>query len=78
VALRVSPTEASRAQINELFSSDADLLSVLEYVALLSVRLTFQSVVDEVFCDEVGRERYERRGEGSPRATATVGKRPAV
>jgi hypothetical protein len=34
VALRVSPTEAIRAQITELFSSDADLLSVLEYVAL--------------------------------------------
>jgi putative transposase len=66
VALRVSPTEAIRAQINELFSSDADLLSVLEQVARLSVRLTFQSVIEEVVCDELGRGRYERRREESP------------
>jgi putative transposase len=66
VALRVSPTEAIRAQINELFSSEADLLSVLEQVARLSVRLTFQSVVEEVVCDELGRDRYERRDEASP------------
>ncbi len=65
MALRVSPTEAIRAQINELFSSEADLLSVLEQVARLSVRLTFQSVVEEVVCDELGRQRYERRSEGS-------------
>lgn len=56
MALRVSPTEAIRAQINELFSSEADLLSVLEQVARLSVRLTFQSVVEEVVCDELGRD----------------------
>ena len=66
MALRVSPTEAIRAQINELFSSEADLLSVLEQVARLSVRLTFQSVVEEVVCDELGRDRYERRSEESP------------
>jgi len=66
VASRVSPTEAIRAQIDELFSSDGDLLSVLEQVARLSVRLTFQSVVEEVVCDELGRQRYERRDEESP------------
>ncbi len=78
MALRVSPTEAIRAQINDLFSSEADLLSVLEQVARLSVRLTFQSVVEEVVCDELGREPLrapQRRVR--PRATATAGKRPA-
>ena len=66
MAVRVSPTEAIRAQIDQLFSSDGDLLSVLEQVARLSVRLTFQSVVEEVVCDELGRDRYERRREESP------------
>ena len=66
MAVRVSPTEAIRAQIDQLFSSDGDLLSVLEQVARLSVRLTFQSVVEEVVCDELGRDRYERRSEESP------------
>ena len=61
MAPRVSPTEVIRAQIHDLFSSEGDLLSVLEQVARLSVRLTFQSVVEEVVCDELGRERYERR-----------------
>jgi putative transposase len=65
VAPRVSPTEAIRAQINELFGSDGDLLSVLEQVARLSVRLTFQSVIEEVVCDELGRDRYQRRSEES-------------
>ena len=36
MAVRVSPTEAIRAQIDQLFSSDGDLLSVLEQVARLS------------------------------------------
>jgi hypothetical protein len=43
VAVRVSPTEAIRAQIHELFESGGELLSVVEQVARLSVRLTFQS-----------------------------------
>ncbi|HMK98156.1 MAG TPA: IS256 family transposase [Acidimicrobiales bacterium] len=66
MAPRVSPTEVIRAQIHDLFSSEGDLLSVLEQVARLSVRLTFQSVVEEVVCDELGRERYERRDDESP------------
>ena len=33
MAVRVSPIEAIRAQFNELFDSDGDLLSVLEQVA---------------------------------------------
>jgi putative transposase len=61
VAARVSPTEAIRAEIHELFASDGELLSVLEQVARLSVRLTFQSVVEEIVCEELGRDRYQRR-----------------
>ena len=54
MAPRVSPTEAIRAEIHELFASDGELLSVLEQVARLSVRLTFQSVVEEIVCEELG------------------------
>jgi transposase-like protein len=61
VAVRVSPTEAIRAQIHELFESGGELLSVVEQVARLSVRLTFQSVIEEIVCEELGRDRYQRR-----------------
>jgi putative transposase len=67
VAARVSPTEAIRAEIQELFASDGELLSVLEQVARLSVRLTFQSVVEEIVCEELGRDRYQRRTAEGPR-----------
>jgi putative transposase len=66
VAPRVSPTEAIRAEIHELFASDGELLTVLEQVARLSVRLTFQSVVEEIVCEELGRDRYQRRTGDSP------------
>jgi putative transposase len=66
VAARVSPTEAIRAEIHELFSSGGELLSVIEQVARLSVRLTFQSVIEEIVCEELGRSRYQRRTGGSP------------
>jgi putative transposase len=66
VAARVSPTEAIRAEIHELFASGGELLSVLEQVARLSVRLTFQSVVEEIVCEELGRDRYQRRTADSP------------
>jgi putative transposase len=66
VASRVSPTEAIRAEIHQLFASDGELLSVLEQVARLSVRLTFQSVVEEIVCEELGRDRYQRRTADSP------------
>jgi putative transposase len=61
VAARVSPTETIRAQIRELFGSGGELLSVIEQVARLSVRLTFQSVIEEIVCEELGRDRYQRR-----------------
>jgi len=66
VAVRVSPTEAIRAQIHELFESGGELLSVVEQVARLSVRLTFQSVIEEIICEELGRGRYQRRSQDLP------------
>jgi putative transposase len=66
VAARVSPTQTIRAHIDELFASGGELLSVLEQVARLSVRLTFQSVVEEIVCEELGRDRYQRRTADSP------------
>jgi putative transposase len=66
VAARVSPTETIRAEIHQLFESGGELLSVIEQVARLSVRLTFQSVIEEIVCEELGRGRYERRREDSP------------
>jgi hypothetical protein len=77
VAVRVSPTETIRAEIHELFASGGELLSVVEQVARLSVRLTFQSVIEEIVCEELGRGRYQRRTADSPEATATAGSRPA-
>jgi putative transposase len=66
VAVRVSPTETIRAEIHELFASGGELLSVVEQVARLSVRLTFQSVIEEIVCEELGRGRYQRRTADSP------------
>jgi putative transposase len=66
VAPRVSPTETIRAEIHELFESGGELLSVIEQVARLSVRLTFQSVIEEIVCEELGRGRYQRRTADSP------------
>ena len=66
MAVRVSPTEAIRAQIHELFESGGELLSVVEQVARLSVRLTFQSVIEEIVCEELGRGRYQRRSQDLP------------
>ena len=66
MAPRVSPTETIRAQINDLFAGDRDLMGTIEEVARLSVRLTFQSVIEEIVLQELGRKRYERRGADSP------------
>lgn len=66
MAPRVSPTEAIRAQIDELFAAGGDVLGVVEEIARLSVRLTFQSVIEELVVQELGRRRYERRGAKSP------------
>ena len=46
MAGRVSPVERIRAEIDQLFSSDRDLASILEDVARLSVRLVFQAALE--------------------------------
>jgi len=66
VAPRVSPTETIRAQIDELFAGGGDVMGAVEQIARLSVRLTFQSVIEEVVLQELGRGRYERRGADGP------------
>ena len=43
---RVSPTVRLRAEIDELFSSDRDLASILEDVARVSVRLMMQTALE--------------------------------
>jgi hypothetical protein len=52
-------------------------VGVVEQVARLSVRLRFQSVVEEIVCEELGRDRDQRRTADSPEATATAGSSPA-
>lgn len=58
---RVSPTARLRADIDELFSSDRELSSILEDVARLSVRLMMQVAVEAEVDEFLGRVRYERR-----------------
>jgi len=64
VARRVLPVERIRAEIDQLFSSDHDLASILEEVARLSVRLVLQIAVEAEVEEFLGRARYERRGDG--------------
>jgi putative transposase len=63
VAGRVSPVERIRDEIDQLFSSDRDLASILEDVARLSVRLVFQAALEVEVEEFLGRARYERRDE---------------
>ena len=58
---RVSPTARLRADIDELFSSDRELSSILEDVARLSVRLMMQVAVEAEVDEFLGRARYQRR-----------------
>lgn len=51
MAPRVSPTERIRAEIHALFDGDVELGAVLEQVARLSVRLTFQGVLEEIVAE---------------------------
>ena len=64
MARRVSPVERIRAEIDQLFSSDHDLASILEDVARLSVRLVLQTALEAEVEEFLGRARYERRGDG--------------
>jgi len=78
VSRRVSPTARLRAEINELFSSDRELSSVLEDVARLSVRLMMQVAVEaevEVFLD---RARYQRRDDEHPAGSRNGWQPPAA
>jgi transposase-like protein len=61
VSKRVSPTARLRADIDELFSSDRELSSILEDVARLSVRLMMQVAVEAEVDEFLGRARYQRR-----------------
>jgi transposase-like protein len=54
-----------RAEIDELFSSDRDLASILEDVARVSVRLMMQTALEAEVDAFLGRERYQRRDERS-------------
>jgi putative transposase len=65
VSKRVSPTVRLRAEIDELFSSDRDLASILEDVARVSVRLMMQTALEAEVDAFLGRERYQRRDERS-------------
>ncbi|MGA8016038.1 MAG: IS256 family transposase [Candidatus Dormiibacterota bacterium] len=55
-----------RAEIDALFSSDADLTSVLEEVGRLTVRLLMQQAVESEVDVFLARRPYERRSEDSP------------
>ena len=57
---RVSAIARVRAQIDELFSSERELGSVLEEVARLGVRLLMQTALEAEVCEFLGRERYAR------------------
>jgi hypothetical protein len=75
VAVRVSPSERVRAEIDALFSSDADLASVLEQVGRLTVRLLMQQAIDSEVETFLGRARYERAARTARPGPATAGNR---
>ncbi|MDA8071607.1 MAG: IS256 family transposase [Actinomycetota bacterium] len=66
MAPRVSPTEAIRVQIDELFTSDQDLASVLEDVGRLTVRLLMQQAIEAEVDVFLSRRRYEKRSAEHP------------
>ena len=59
---RVSPTEAVRAEIDELFGSGRDIAEVLEEVMRLSARLVLQQVLEEEVTSWLGRDWNCRAG----------------
>jgi transposase-like protein len=66
VSTRVSPLERIRAEIDELFGSDRDLVDVLEEVARLGVRLLMQTAVEAEVTEFLGRERYSHGERARP------------
>ena len=77
MAGRVLPVERIRAEIDQLFSSDRDLASILEDVARLSVRLVFQTALEAEVEEFLGRARYQRRG-GADRPGSRNGHQPPM
>jgi len=71
------PVERIRAEIDQLFSSDRDLASILEDVARLSVRLVFQAALEAEVEEFLGRARYQRRG-GADRPGSRNGHQPPM
>ncbi len=63
---RVSAIARARAQIDELFTSERELGSVLEEVARLGVRLLMQTALEAEVCEFLGRERYARGERARP------------
>ncbi len=61
MAVRVSPTERIRAQIDDLFGTEGDLGETLEEVARLGARLLLQTALEAEVTEFLGRNRYERR-----------------
>jgi putative transposase len=78
VAQRVSPSERVLAEIDTLFSSDADLTSVLEEVGRLTVRLLMQQAVESEVDVFLARRPYERRVEHSPAGSRNGWQPPAA
>jgi transposase-like protein len=60
VTRRVSPIQAIRAEIDALFTSDRDLVEVIEDVARLGARLIIQTAVEAEVDAFLGRARYQR------------------
>ena len=60
---RVSPTEAVRAEIDELFGSGRDVAEILEEVMRLSARAVLQQVLEEEVTSWLGRD-WNSRAEG--------------
>ena len=77
MAGRVLPVERIRAEIDQLFSSDRDLASILEDVARLSVRLVFQAALEAEVEEFLGRASYQRRG-GADRPGSRNGHQPPM
>ena len=59
---RASPTEAVRAEIDELFGSGRDIAEVLEEVMRLWARLVLQQVLEEEVTSWLGRDWNSRTG----------------
>ena len=57
---RVTPSERLRAEVDQVFASDADLATMIEQVAQLGARLLLQTALEAEVTEFLGRERYAR------------------